>query len=142
MRGVPRSGLTGTGRTGMSPGTRGLPGLGCHGIPSEQIRNGPRLSGGLVDHPDPPIVLKDQREDKVITTRKMILNHSLRTTWHSSINSNLAQLNSSSLHGEHDLKISVSEILEEELMYMLVKLPASPSHYLAHTSHLHPIPWH
>ena len=105
----------------MSPGTRGLPGLGCHGIPSEQIRNGPKLSGRLVDHPDPPTVLKDQRarkEDKVMTTRKMILNHLPRTTWPSSINSNLAQLNSSSLHGEQDLKISVSEILEEELMYM------------------------
>ena len=59
--------------------------------PSEQIRNGPMLSGRLVDHPDPPTVLKDQRarkEDKVMTTRKMILNHLLRNTWHSSVNSN------------------------------------------------------
>ena len=29
--------------------------------PSEQIRNGPMLSSRLVDHPDPPTVLKDQR---------------------------------------------------------------------------------
>ena len=60
--------------------------------PSEQIRNGPMLSGRLVDHPDPPTVLKDQRarkEDKVMTTRKMMLNRLLRNTWHSSVNSNL-----------------------------------------------------
>ena len=43
--------------------------------PSEQIQNEPMLSSRLVDHPDPPTVLKDQRarkEDKVMTTRKMI----------------------------------------------------------------------
>ena len=58
---------------------------------SEQILNRPMLRGRLVDHPVPPTVLKDQRarkEDKTMTTRKMILNHLLRNTWHSSVNLN------------------------------------------------------
>ena len=77
----------------------------------EQIWNGPMLSGRLVDHPDPLTVLKDQRarkEDKGMMTRKMILNHLLRNTWHSSVNS----LNSSSGHGEHDKYRCMSKFLK------------------------------